>query len=169
MRAGPDRRGQAGPVVTASESHPAEPSPLARLTIKVGPQERWGAAEGSVPGDQAHDLITTFGVLGNTFGILGCASAGIAGAVLTIRGSGLTDLAFAELVLALLAAMLIAACSLIRARQEDRASLARRSKAADQIQARQTMSAQDGNDVPQGQPATHDTESRGRLTRRRQG
>ena len=108
---------------------PAEPLPTshARLTIKVGPDEpaklafgvgpdqRWGTAEGTVPPDQAHHLITTFGILGS-------ACTGIAGAVLTLRiAPSLTAPALAELALALLAAVLTAACSLTRARRDEQA------------------------------------------------
>lgn len=82
---------------------PAEaPTGFAELEIQVGPAQSWGTAKGKVPPDQAHHLITTFGVLGS-------AIAGIAGAVLTLRiASGLTAPAFAELALAVTSAVLIA-------------------------------------------------------------
>jgi hypothetical protein len=103
------------------DQQPAEPGPLAQLTIKVGPEQRWGAAEGSVPGEQAHYLITTFGVLGTIFGILGCACAGVTGAVLTLEDSRLAGLALAELILAFVAMILIAACGLTIAGRQNRA------------------------------------------------
>lgn len=82
---------------------PAEaPTGFAELEIQVGPAQSWGTAKGKVPPDQAHHLITTFGVLGS-------AIAGIAGAVLTLRiASGLIAPAFAELTLAVASAVLIA-------------------------------------------------------------
>jgi len=86
------------------------PTPSAEMTIMVGPAQSWRAA---VPGDQAHHLITTFGILGSACG-------GISGAVLTLRNPNLTVLALAELGLALVAALLITACSIARARQEER-------------------------------------------------
>lgn len=62
---------------------------------------RW-SVEGTVPSAEAHHLITTFGILGSIV-------SGLAGAILTLRiASGLPALAFAELGLALLAAVLIA-------------------------------------------------------------
>jgi hypothetical protein len=108
---------------------PAEqpPSSRARLTIKVGPDEpaklalgvgpdrRWGTAEGTVPPDQARHLITAFCILGS-------AGTGIAGAVLTLRiAPSLTTPALAELILALAAAVLTAACSLTPARRDEQA------------------------------------------------
>ncbi|MGD0606150.1 MAG: hypothetical protein ABSA53_21505 [Streptosporangiaceae bacterium] len=78
-----------------------DPTPAAKLTIKVGPSQ---LAEGIVPPEQARHLITTFG-------ILGCVFAGVSGAVLTLHiAANLTTLAFAELVLALTASVLIAWC-----------------------------------------------------------
>jgi hypothetical protein len=78
------------------------PTVFAELEIQVGPAQQWGTAKGKVPPEQAHHLITTFGVLGSVV-------AGIAGAVLTLSiGSGLTAPALAELALALTAAVLIA-------------------------------------------------------------
>ena len=89
------------------------PSPRAQIKIKVGPDRGWGSAQGSVPPDQAHHLITTFGVLG-------VAGMGIAGAVLTLRiSAGLSGAAFAELAVALVAMVLIVACSLGRARRQE--------------------------------------------------
>jgi hypothetical protein len=84
-----------------------QPSPAARLTITVRPL---GTAEGTVPAREARYLITTFGVLGSVV-------SGTAGAVLTLRiGPGLTTLALAELLLALTAVVVIAACSRMRKR-----------------------------------------------------
>jgi hypothetical protein len=81
------------------------------MTITVGPAQSLRAA---VPGDQAHHLITTFGILGSVCG-------GIGGAALTLRNQSLAGLALAELALALAAAVLIAVCGLTRARQDERA------------------------------------------------
>jgi hypothetical protein len=95
---------------------PAEPlpTPLARLTIKVGPEQHWGTAEGTVPPDQAHHLITTFGILAS-------ACTGIGGGVLTLSiVPSLTALALAELILSLVAMVLTAACSLTGARRENK-------------------------------------------------
>lgn len=81
---------------------PEKPGPEAWLKISVGPAQLGGTAEGSVPPDQAGHLITTFGMLGS-------AISGIGGAVLTLHiAPSLTVVAFAELVLALLLAVLIA-------------------------------------------------------------
>jgi hypothetical protein len=85
-----------------------KPSSAARLTIKVGP----AVAQGRVPPDGAHRLITTFGILGS-------AAVGTGGAVLTLSiARTLVWLALAELVLALAAAALIAAAG--RANRPDR-------------------------------------------------
>jgi hypothetical protein len=82
---------------------PAEtPGPFAELEIQVGPAQPWGTAKGRVPPDQANHLISAFGALGS-------ATAGITGAVLTLRiNPHLTGPAYAELALALIAAVLIA-------------------------------------------------------------
>ena len=86
------------------------PSRAARLTIKAEPARmkvtarRWLTAEGTVPQADARHLISTFG-------IVGCVVAGCASAVLTMHaGDGLTSVAFAELAVALAAAILIAVC-----------------------------------------------------------
>jgi hypothetical protein len=88
----------------APETGPVEPpSPYAELVVKVGPAQRWGTAKGRVPPEQAHHLITTFG-------IVAIVIAGIAGAVLTLRiAAGLTGPAYAELGLAFVAAAMITA------------------------------------------------------------
>lgn len=63
-----------------------------------------GTGAGTVPPDQARHLVTTFGILGSVF-------SGIGGVVLTLHiAPRLGGLALAELVLALAAAVLIAAC-----------------------------------------------------------
>lgn len=82
---------------------PAEtPTTFAELEIQVGPAQPWGTARGRVPPDQANHLISAFVALGNV-------TAGITGAVLTLRISpGLTGPAYAELAIALIAALLIA-------------------------------------------------------------
>ena len=95
---------------TAAESRSSDsslteaPSPYAELQIKLGPvQGDWGSAEGHVPSGEAHHLVTTFGILGSAF-------VGAGGAVLTLSISHtFTWLALAELALALVAAVLIAA------------------------------------------------------------
>ena len=96
---------------SAREPVPVErPTPFAELEIQVGPAMPGGRAKGRVPPDQANYLITTFGILGS-------AVTGTTGAVLTLRvAPGLTGLALAELVLALAAALIIAACGLARER-----------------------------------------------------
>jgi hypothetical protein len=83
------------------------PSPRAEIKIKVGPDRGWVGAQGSVPPDQAGHLITTFG-------ILGAAGMGATAAVFTVHTSA--GVAFAELAVALVAMVLIAACS--RARRQ---------------------------------------------------
>jgi hypothetical protein len=82
---------------------PAEtPTTFAELEIQVGPAQPWGTARGRVPPDQANHLISAFVALGNV-------TAGITGAVLTLRISpGLTGPAYAELAIALIAALLTA-------------------------------------------------------------
>ncbi len=87
----------------APETGPVEPpSPYAELVIQLGPTQPWGSARGKVPPEQAHHLITTFGIVSSV-------AAGIAGTVLTLRiATGLTGPAYAELGLALGAAVLIA-------------------------------------------------------------
>ena len=96
---------------SAREPVPIErPTVFAELEIQVGPALPWGTAKGRVPPDQAHYLIMTFGILGS-------AVTGTAGAVLTLRiAPGLAGLALAELILALAVALLIAACGLVRER-----------------------------------------------------
>ena len=79
------------------------PTSSARLRIAVQP---WGMAEGTVPPDQAHLLITIFGILSS-------ASSGIGGAVLTVHvAPNLTTLAYAELALAFVATVFIGVCGL---------------------------------------------------------
>jgi len=95
------------PAAQSSSSTPSPdaselPTEAAKLTIMVGPTQRV-SAQGIVPADQAGLVITTFGVVGS-------AISGIAGAVLTIRitnGTVGVALASGELVLALIAAVLI--------------------------------------------------------------
>jgi hypothetical protein len=83
------------------------PTQFAELEISFGPPP-W-SVKGTVPPDQAHHLITTFGILGS-------AVTGTAGAVLTLRiAPGLTSVALAVLVLAAAAVVLITACSSARA------------------------------------------------------
>jgi hypothetical protein len=76
------------------------PTALAELKIKVRPAKPWESA--SVLPSHEHDLITTLGILGSL-------TAGITGAVLTLRRSpGLIAPAFAELAIAGTSAALIA-------------------------------------------------------------
>jgi hypothetical protein len=79
------------------------PSPYAELVVQLGPAQQWGGtAKGRVPPEQAHHLITTFGIVASVI-------AGIAGSVLTLRiAAGLTGPAYAELAAAIAAAALIA-------------------------------------------------------------
>jgi len=93
----------------AREPVPLErPSSFAELEIHLGPAIPWGSAKGRVPPDQANYFIMTSGVLGSVV-------TGTAGAVLTLRiAPRLAGLALAELILALAAALIIAACHLSR-------------------------------------------------------
>ena len=85
------------------------PTAAAKLTIQVGPAQ---LAEGTVPPDQARHLITTFGVLA-------CIFSGIGGVILTLHiDPTLIALAFAELALAFVGAVLIAACGRAPASRE---------------------------------------------------
>jgi hypothetical protein len=81
------------------------PGPRAELQISMGPapgQEH--SIRGLVHADQAHHLITTFGILGSV-------ATGTVAAVLTVQSvAGAAGLAYAELVLALIAAVVIAVC-----------------------------------------------------------
>lgn len=87
----------------------AEPTSYAEMMITLGPAQQWGTDKGTIPCSPAHHLVTTLGILGS-------AVTGTGGAVLTLRASpGLTALAFAELALALAAAVLITVCSHTRA------------------------------------------------------
>ncbi len=96
----------------------------AELMISIGPAPQWGTAKGLVPADQAHHLVTTFGILGSLV-------TGTGGAVLILRaGPGFTVSAYAELALALVCAVLIAACSRTGAKVKGR-----RQKAGLQAQA----------------------------------
>lgn len=84
----------------------AEP---ARVTITA---RRWVTAEGTVPPGEARHLIAAFGILGSVI-------TGISGAVLTLRiDPKLTTLALAELVLALVSAVLIAVCGHVGGRSQ---------------------------------------------------
>jgi hypothetical protein len=95
----------AAPAPLPDQGSPAVPSPSARLSIQLGPTQLGGTAEGNVPPDQVHHLITTFGMMGS-------ACAGITGAVFTLRGDPSRPvLALAELVLAFTVAVLIAVTS----------------------------------------------------------
>lgn len=84
----------------------AEPGPRAEIQINVGPVPKgWGTVKVNVPADQAHHLVTTVGILGSV-------AAGVVGVTLTLQEvSGAIILAYAELVLAFIAAVLIALCS----------------------------------------------------------
>jgi hypothetical protein len=91
------------------------PGPSAKLTIKVGPTQPWGIAEGTVPPDQAHHLITTFGIVASAF-----TGTGAAVLTLQIAPAHSTMLAFGELIAGLAAGILVAACSLRQARRRRR-------------------------------------------------
>ena len=90
------------------EPDPAEqPTGAARVRIETEgarvkiTARRWITAEGTVPSRDARHLITMFGVLSSVV-------TGTAGAVLTLRiARQLTPVAFAELALALIGAVLI--------------------------------------------------------------
>jgi hypothetical protein len=99
-----------GPPLAEPPAQLPEPSEFAELEISVGPAQR---ARGRVPPDQADLLITTFS-------ILSCAVTGIGGVVLTLHiAATLTSLALAELVLALVIALLIAVCSHTRVNRKN--------------------------------------------------
>jgi hypothetical protein len=87
----------------ASETGRVEPpGPYAELDVRLGPAQPWGSAKGKVPPEQAHHLITTFGIVASVI-------AGISGTVLTLRiAAGLAGPAYAELGLAFAGAALIA-------------------------------------------------------------
>ena len=90
------------------------PSQHAELMISIGPAPQWGTAKGLVPASQAHHLVTTFGILGSL-------ATGTGGAVLTLHADpSFTGPAYAELALALVSAILIAACSRTRAKVKGR-------------------------------------------------
>jgi hypothetical protein len=97
------------------EPVPAEqPTRAAELEISAEPARvkftgwRWVTAEGTVPPGDAHHLITAFCILGGVI-------TGTSGAVLTLRiAPGLTTLALAELVLALVGMVLTATCGRAR-------------------------------------------------------
>ena len=88
----------------AAGPFPAEwPTTAASLIITVRPAQ---LAEKTVPGQTRH-LITTLGIVGSVW-------SGIGGLVVTLRASSVpVALAFAELALALAAAVLIAICGRI--------------------------------------------------------
>jgi len=93
----------------AREPVPVErPTSFAELEIQVGPATPWGTAKGKLPPDQASYFVMTFGALG-------CVVTGVAGSVLTLRvAPGLTVAALAELALALITALIIAVCGIVR-------------------------------------------------------
>jgi hypothetical protein len=86
------------------------PGPYAELEIMVGPARPWGTAKGRILPDQARYFILTFGILADVI-------TGTAGAILTLHiAPGLIAVALAELILALAAALLTAACGVGRER-----------------------------------------------------
>jgi hypothetical protein len=115
-RTGPDYDRWRKPPMAAEGLSPREPDPVEQPTraaeLRITEQSAqvkitarlWGTAEGTVPpGDAAH-LITTFGLLGS-------AVTGMAGAVLTLRiDPRLTGVALAELALVFAVAAMIVAC-----------------------------------------------------------
>ncbi len=93
---------------------PAErPTRAALMTISVRPDGDRGGAPGGALSDGSHYRTAAFGIVGST-------CAGIGGAVLTLLSSADVGVALAELGLALVAAVLIAACRLTRTRQGGR-------------------------------------------------
>jgi hypothetical protein len=102
-------------VAIADHEEVATPGPRAELQIDVGPPpKQWGSAKANVPADQAHHLITTSGILGS-------AATGIGGAAFTLQAvSGAVTLAYAELALAFVAAVLIAVCGRMEPSSKDR-------------------------------------------------
>jgi hypothetical protein len=110
-----DASGQlADPLPTQSAELTISSKPMAGVEFSVGPGQPWGTAKGTVPPDQAQHLITTFGILGS-------ASAGIGGAILTLHITPhLTGVALGELVVAFVAAVLIAVCGYLQAKQKRR-------------------------------------------------
>jgi hypothetical protein len=99
------------------------PGPQAELMISIGPApQQWGTARGLVPADQAHHLITTFGILGSVV-------TGTGGAVFTLHADAIA-LAYAELALALVAVVLIALCGRAGVTVKRRQALAKRRKHA---------------------------------------
>lgn len=106
-----DRLSIPGPAPTELLAKSAEPTQFAELEISLGPDQR---ARGRVPPNQAHYLITMFGILGSTV-------TGTGGAVLTLYvAPRLIILALAELALAAAAAVLTAACGRIPVTRENR-------------------------------------------------
>jgi hypothetical protein len=100
-----DRLSTHGPAPADPLDESVEPSQLAELEISVGPDQR---VRGRVPPEQAHHLVTMCGILGSVV-------TGTGGVVLTLNvAPSLTTLAFAQLALALVAAVLIAASGRIR-------------------------------------------------------
>jgi hypothetical protein len=90
------------------------PSQDAELIVSVSPVQRRVTIWGRVPPGQARGLIAMLGILASTI-------TGISGVVLTLRiEPGLTVLAYAELALALVAIVLIAACGKPPGNGEDR-------------------------------------------------
>jgi hypothetical protein len=102
-------------VVLPDHEEVAIPGPQAELQIFVGPlPKQWGSAKANVPAGQAHHLITTFGILGSV-------ATGISAAAFTLQAaSGAVTLAYAELILAFVAAVLIAVCSRMEPSSEGR-------------------------------------------------
>jgi hypothetical protein len=100
-------RAEGQPMKTDNQPGEADlpaPGPDAELVLSINSVPPGGALKGRVPADQAHHLITTSGILAS--GI-----AGITGAVLTLHAPGESAAAaYAELALALIAAVLIAVC-----------------------------------------------------------
>jgi len=89
----------------ASHEDGGVPGPRAELQISMEPAPRQGGSiRGLVLADQAHHLITTFGILGSV-------ATGTGAAVLTLQSvADAVGLAYAELALALIAAVAIAVC-----------------------------------------------------------
>jgi hypothetical protein len=108
--------------VPGREALPA-PGPDAELKLSVTP---WGSFISRVPADQAHHLITTFGIMVS-------AVAGTVGAVLVFHATRDALPVYAMLGLALVAAVLVAVCGRLETRKKrERAELPGRARAAAQ-------------------------------------
>lgn len=97
----------------SGDQDPDKVSEHASLKVILGAVPRqWGDVTAIVPPSQARHLVTTSGILGSVI-------TGAAAAVLTLHASTkLAVPAYAELALALIAAVLITVCNLIKAKEQ---------------------------------------------------